>query len=165
MYLSHTMRNSSVSIHAPTRGATSTHWSARFSNRVSIHAPTRGATKHRRQRLTAAQVSIHAPTRGATCPWIFPEQMLSVSIHAPTRGATVYSRNFMVLFVFQSTPLREGRPVCASTLVLPPRFQSTPLREGRLGGSIPSSLHFSRFNPRPYERGDRNKCRHLCQAK
>ena len=77
-----------VSIHAPTRGATtidhqffrilrfqSTHphgvrrrWSLTCSdrNRVSIHAPTRGATKHSRKYVCDSTVSIHAPTRGAT---------------------------------------------------------------------------------------------------
>ena len=78
-----------VSIHAPTRGATTTvcrsspvpwfqstlpHGERHtcrpflfFNLNVSIHAPTRGAT--RRRRLSApltARVSIHAPTRGAT---------------------------------------------------------------------------------------------------
>ena len=32
---------------------------------------------------------------------------------------------------FQSTPLREGRHVPASTVARLDRFQSTPLREGR----------------------------------
>ena len=33
---------------------------------ISIHAPTRGATLHFPQRLISATISIHAPTRGAT---------------------------------------------------------------------------------------------------
>ena len=33
---------------------------------VSIHAPTRGATSDQRERAFSTNVSIHAPTRGAT---------------------------------------------------------------------------------------------------
>ena len=33
---------------------------------ISIHAPTRGATSFSRQRVTCFWISIHAPTRGAT---------------------------------------------------------------------------------------------------
>ena len=55
---------------------------------VSIHAPTRGATTTVARKNKEIRVSIHAPTRGATCickrlPFLF-----RVSIHAPTRGAT-----------------------------------------------------------------------------
>ena len=76
---------------------------------VSIHAPTRGATTfavfpkthlcfnprpHARgddfyTELTACKiVSIHAPTRGATIKHIAIGKPTFVSIHAPTRGAT-----------------------------------------------------------------------------
>ena len=56
---------------------------------VSIHAPTRGATSIMLDlELTEAVVSIHAPTRGATYQ-TYPEILDNiVSIHAPTRGAT-----------------------------------------------------------------------------
>ena len=79
---------------------------------VSIHAPTRGATTDREMiYYRKFEVSIHAPTRGAThkgltCTiWLMEFQSthphgvrplyrtkakktLNVSIHAPTRGAT-----------------------------------------------------------------------------
>ena len=78
---------------------------------VSIHAPTRGATSHPLLHIQHGIVSIHAPTRGATKIAIFifrvynkfqstlprgerrkiPSLSLfhvTVSIHAPTRGAT-----------------------------------------------------------------------------
>ena len=79
----------SISIHAPTRGATLWHKARCTLIRISIHAPTRGATassfyklksnfyfnprSHERSdkalqivRATQAVISIHAPTRGAT---------------------------------------------------------------------------------------------------
>ena len=36
-----------------------------------------------------------------------------ISIHAPPRGATIRSINAFISFLFQFTPLREGRPNCA----------------------------------------------------
>ena len=55
---------------------------------VSIHAPTRGATMFNRSFPSALIVSIHAPTRGATCCCAAGARGHGVSIHAPTRGAT-----------------------------------------------------------------------------
>ena len=55
-----------VSIHAPTRGATQTHYYNSPYDKVSIHAPTRGATSTRSSNCFFNKVSIHAPTRGAT---------------------------------------------------------------------------------------------------
>ena len=61
----------------------------RGSSSVSIHAPTRGATRESRPQQPPVGVSIHAPTRGATdgTP-IIGMRDPKVSIHAPTRGAT-----------------------------------------------------------------------------
>ena len=103
-----------VSIHAPTRGATSEGLPCSIrGKRVSIHAPTRGATPNQSFFLPYCfSVSIHAPTRGATgarrniqhlticfnprthtgCDIRWQTRFhlpTVVSIHAPTRGATV----------------------------------------------------------------------------
>ena len=61
-----TVRLATVSIHAPTRGATRSIGAKGRIQRVSIHAPTRGATLLSGGLFTQAIVSIHAPTRGAT---------------------------------------------------------------------------------------------------
>ena len=94
-----------------TRGATAPVTAMGRLNNVSIHAPTRGATSGAGHvPLPAVRVSIHAPTRGATVSMVFFPLMLlcfnprthtgcdlqdeghgqhyAVSIHAPTRGAT-----------------------------------------------------------------------------
>ena len=56
---------------------------------VSIHAPTRGATFAVLTKTMYQSVSIHAPTRGATPPETTAiHGITTVSIHAPTRGAT-----------------------------------------------------------------------------
>ena len=105
-------RSDFISIHAPTRGAT-TSFAATIcklrlfqstllqeerlgadimflcSDNISIHAPTRGATSLWMLQRNSGSISIHAPTRGATvvarCA-VFPTR---ISIHAPTRGATM----------------------------------------------------------------------------
>ena len=63
---------------------------SQLNSMVSIHAPTRGATSAYSVNSYAAIVSIHAPTRGATSLHRSASVLPSVSIHAPTRGATVY---------------------------------------------------------------------------
>ena len=82
------MTYESVSIHAPTRGATLHGSVLRRGIRVSIHAPTRGATMLINPTSEFDRVSIHAPTRGATIITMFVLVVSDVSIHAPTRGAT-----------------------------------------------------------------------------
>ena len=78
------------------------------------------------------QISIHAPARGATQGAERTEQMSFMSIHAPARGATGRPRATRArAWVFQFTPLREGRP--------------------GLGGAAKRLLY---FNSRPCERGD-----------
>jgi len=78
--------------------------------------------------------------------------------------------------LFQSTPLREGRPSLNVAVKLLDTFQSTPLREGRprnivigrqagyvsihapaRGATYPTFVlahRYMRFNPRPCARGD-----------
>ena len=103
----------SISIHAPTRGATSVYVPAgifiEFQSTlpqgerlaegvrntpymgISIHAPTRGATMDRPQSLSFCAISIHAPTRGATS-FIIPNT-ISVDIFQSTlpQGERLYS--------------------------------------------------------------------------
>ena len=55
-----------ISIHAPTRGATSDCGGIPVGVVISIHAPTRGATTDKGLSTIEEVISIHAPTRGAT---------------------------------------------------------------------------------------------------
>jgi len=57
--------------------------------------------------------------------------VVPVSIHAPARGATPFGNASYKHRGFQSTPLREGRPVDEVDHGSGNKFQSTPLREGR----------------------------------
>ena len=123
--------SSSVSIHAPTWGATGVkikvhHVLIRFNPRthvgcddtchkvrtykgVSIHAPTWGATVAAFLILSKSKVSIHAPTWGATTVFVKRKTVLEVSIHAPTWGATFDHIGYQPIAVFQSTHPRGVR--------------------------------------------------------
>ena len=60
---------------------------------LSIHAPTRGATTKLGIIMGIMPLSIHAPTRGATIAFEFWTRAFYLSIHAPTRGATAKMHN------------------------------------------------------------------------
>ena len=101
-----------ISIHAPTRGATLLQIGSYIIISISIHAPTRGATKISNNNIiyrifqstlpreerhnhsciikTICIISIHAPTRGATKLVGVHADISDISIHAPTRGATSF---------------------------------------------------------------------------
>ena len=76
---------------------------------VSIHAPTRGATTISPFSYISVLVSIHAPTRGATADTADSSTQSGVSIHAPTRGATISLKSIQWKLKFQSTHPRGVR--------------------------------------------------------
>ena len=92
---------------------------------VSIHAPTRGATTLRLARGGQANVSIHAPTRGATARLVFVTVLMLVSIHAPTRGATYSSFEVYPTILFQSTHPHGVRQEARGAAGVANKFQST----------------------------------------
>ena len=103
-----------ISIHAPTRGATSPGEDSPLLNTISIHAPTRGATSFRALQTFANGFQSTLPrgerlyvwVAGCTITYFNPRshegsdgysparlQKIPISIHAPTRGATGMSTN------------------------------------------------------------------------
>ena len=164
-----------VSIHAPTRGAT---WMPSYSiliyHRVSIHAPTRGATLGSPPIIVSSlrfnprthtgcddnmivclylsiTVSIHAPTRGATLSESLcngPGQ--KVSIHAPTRGAT----DIFILFLYGVIGVSIHAPTRGATsrrILFVRTFCFNPRTHTGCDSadfSIPPHCH--RFNPRTH---------------
>ena len=138
----------SISIHAPTRGAT-------FIRAAYVPNKEFQSTLPRGERLFLTwftggtrKISIHAPTRGATNLAFCHRQSHLISIHAPTRGATVsicadaisFTRfqstlprgeRLLLIFVpipckiFQSTLPRGERPLGCPFLRRPSKFQST----------------------------------------
>ena len=87
-----------ISIHAPTRGATTVIVQTSPVPVISIHAPTRGATFTVLRFFFQMIISIHAPTRGATWHGFRSLAVRHISIHAPTRGATAILHKKFVYF-------------------------------------------------------------------
>ena len=85
-----------VSIHAPTRGATSTTWKGIIRGCGFNPRTHTGCDQFRVMSTLRVKVSIHAPTRGATKVKLGNMKVIKVSIHAPTRGATL--AEFLFLF-------------------------------------------------------------------
>ena len=114
-----TREHLSISIHAPTWGATRSRSRPVAFRLISIHAPTWGATAVQSNEPARSRISIHAPTWGATitntatnrvridfnprthvgCDQIrcIMEHACAISIHAPTWGATVKPSNGWLL--------------------------------------------------------------------
>ena len=161
-----------VSIHAPTRGATIIQIGRNiFKPFQSTHPRGVRHSKNFRQK-SVKQVSIHAPTRGATSLTILKEFELScfnprthagcdivaqsknqlnkqVSIHAPTRGATFFVFYAVFCPEFQSTHPRGVRPASPSAVGTWWPFQSTHPRGVRPRAARPCPS-VSRFNPRTH---------------
>ena len=83
-----------ISIHAPTRGATSVEIALSTSKDISIHAPTRGATF---DNITVyCYVGNFNPRshKGSDIMTVNIQIAPSISIHAPTRGATQFHTGY-----------------------------------------------------------------------
>ena len=167
----------SISIHAPTRGAT---WINNIFVSVyiiSIHAPTRGATNTCVCLDLLQLISIHAPTRGATRCVSSCGLQSGISIHAPTRGATIRiihtiprSEHFnprshkgsdgvtgsldYVLRIFQSTLPQGERRHYIGQIVLDPRISIHAPTRGATAFIIHFLTSYSNFNPRSHKGSD-----------
>ena len=121
---------------------------------ISIHAPTRGATTHPyRNRSYCYNFNPRSYKRSdlhLQNPFISD----NISIHAPTRGATV-SNNFSNAFnIFQSTLLQEERPSLSQSFsaTLPISIHA-PTR-GATVCPFRNHNNSGYFNPRSYKRSD-----------
>ena len=129
-----------ISIHAPTRGATTCRIASFFTGRISIHAPTRGATlidlfirvflDNFNPRSHEGSDGIHFVTPVVTVLFqstlprgerhemdIVKTLPTVISIHAPTRGATPGPATVNSFSLFQSTLPRGERPSWGSNLL------------------------------------------------
>ncbi len=121
---------------------------------ISIHAPTQGATHFYDRSCEKQEYFNPRPyARGDRARnWTFV--LYPISIHAPTQGATIQHRDQMGQSTFQSTPLRKGR-------LRPYPLNTPPYRisiHAPTQGATHTGLFFASpnlyFNPRPYARGD-----------
>ena len=120
-----------ISIHAPPRGATARQMGTFTTTSAFQFTPLR---EGRRCRRTGDRGGRHFNSRPSARGDPRPGKasgMHLISIHAPPRGATHAQPCMEGLFLFQFTPLREGRPSISVEIAWSRLFQFTPLREGR----------------------------------
>ena len=169
--------DSSVSIHAPARGATICPSFRRTYHFVSIHAPARGATADPHGDIHERVVSIHAPARGATrLRLVNPFEIAGfnpraregrdaplppqtawkvVSIHAPARGATaILSQASTVFGVSIHAPARGATAEIMRRRRAYGVFQSTRPRGARPRRRARAAQTRHSFNPRAREGRD-----------
>ena len=128
--------------------------------RISIHAPPRGATGRGRTDSRRGQISIHAPPRGATRPgharFCRPDHFNS---RPSARGDLFPSFCCLNAFLFQFTPLREGRHGLPHGVEAVSHFNSRPSARGDHSLSVSDACIYY-FNSRPSARGDPRKGEH-----
>ena len=105
-----------ISIHAPTRGATEVGGVLPDHCHISIHAPTRGATNIIQNIIAISNNFNPRSHEGSDCIGMDLWHVFHISIHAPTRGATVRGLLHLGILIFQSTLPRGERPETAAVL-------------------------------------------------
>ena len=106
--------HNTISIHAPTRGATLRRDSKTFYYLYFNPRSHKGSDDYVGMVSGDHQISIHAPTRGATSTSHPLRHHSQISIHAPTRGATRLLAVPVITSTFQSTlpqGERHNRPM------------------------------------------------------
>ena len=143
---------------------------------ISIHAPTRGATisqapngniyifqstlpQGERQTITSAtevvqNISIHAPTRGATYCFYDTARLLYISIHAPTRGATNTDWKMLFTLPFQSTLPQGERPTVKTIVHISLVISIHAPTRGATPQPCCHRRPLSNFNPRSHKGSD-----------
>ena len=140
----------SISIHAPTWGATTDFYPFRAFKIISIHAPTWGATGDIWQRMADLGISIHAPTWGATLKPL--HQAAGISYFNPrTHVGCDISFHSAHLTAFYFNPRTHVGCDTARYVskYITKQFQSTHPRGVRLTGSRSTRLYWN-FNPRTH---------------
>ena len=177
-----------ISIHAPTRGATSSSKVGYASENISIHAPTRGATLISASRLPY-HLNFNPRSYKRSDDEIIRNQFIEdISIHAPTRGATLKVFTLRINTLFQSTLLQEEpgeilSRLCRQSSQAAEISIHAPTRGATVEVEYPHvlngiSIHaptrgatsitvffcnFTYFNPRSYKRSDNfNMAQNTC---
>ena len=125
------LRAAGISIHAPPRGATESAATGSAEQEFQFTPLREGRRCGRFESRVGYCISIHAPPRGATALRGHRRRKRRISIHAPPRGATTATAVLSISYLFQFTPLREGRHGQQEVDEAAATFQFTPLREGR----------------------------------
>ena len=130
----------------------------RKATKISIHAPPRGATRRRRQWKPLRQFQFTPLREGRPMTQATLYIGLNISIHAPPRGATTAAEDSRDATNFNSRPSARGDPAVSRVVFLPFVFQFTPLREGRRRSSIGTNCN-DKFQFTPLREGRRHATR------
>ena len=121
---------------------------------ISIHAPTKGATSPVTIIDPETEISIHAPTKGATIVSYFHKKYNKFQSTLPRRERLYRLLHMRSIWTFQSTLPRRERQPFKSGRAGNSRFQSTlPRRERLFTGQQPAAAA-GNFNPRSHEGSD-----------
>ena len=88
-----TVHSLTISIHAPTRGATIPRIANYHVTCISIHAPTRGATGFNKSSCASGKFQSTLLQEERLLSRLSSTVLIEISIHAPTRGATAKMHN------------------------------------------------------------------------
>ena len=98
-----------ISIHAPAKGATALAERFKLQSEISIHAPAKGATG-KLDGLAVDEDDFNPRTReGCDHRYQLAPRHFQISIHAPAKGATFLQKLSISLSKFQSTHPRRVR--------------------------------------------------------
>ena len=168
-----------ISIHAPTRGATSlplfnltimydfnprSHEGSDLSMQVQVHGSGNfNPRSHEGSdvlllwvRICSFRISIHAPTRGATVLLKWLDIYPLISIHAPTRGATTYHPCASPFCHNFNPRSHEGSDDCDVAICFLFFISIHAPTRGATTKILDRELHTRNFNPRSHEGSDGN---------
>ena len=135
-----------------------THFCTHIPYTISIHAPTRGATPKGSGESDPGEISIHAPTRGATSHGDDPcGHFRNFNPRSYKRSDVSIAFIIPAVYLFQSTLLQEERRISVATAngISPFSIHAPTRGATRHLHNVPASPVY--FNPRSYKRSDRDK--------
>ena len=120
---------------------------------ISIHAPTRGATSAHAGIILAVHISIHAPTRGATTSFIRLQFRTLFQSTLLQEERLCFCSYKTPLLLFQSTLLQEERRSAMQCIFSIQNFNPRSYKRSDLC-YFKDIKRILNFNPRSYKRSD-----------
>ena len=124
-------------------------------NSISIHAPTRGATSACCAASVMREISIHAPTRGATL-LITPLETYALNFNPRSHERSDFVSWFVSILMENFNPRSHERSDCLISLLCEGIFYFNPRSHERSDNKLLFLIqHYHYFNPRSHERSDK----------
>ena len=132
------VKEGAISIHAPPRGATGQKRAARTICAFQFTPLREGRRAWRTARALPRHFNSRPSARGDQSAKSSRRRAAYFNSRPSARGDMLSTVHIVYIFIFQFTPLREGRPRHSRRGHHGSPFQFTPLREGRLAVEISS---------------------------